>query len=682
MTVYPRRVKNVPTSSAAAGVESPAVSPTRPGWWARLSGFGLSPALLVFLLVLAGGPFVMYAALLHHAENEALKDAKAFSSVIQTIRSYYATNVSGRILANHGQVTLSERYKDIPGGVPIPATLSIELGERIRSDSVDKSLQFSFVSDAPFLRRSRAPLNEFQAEALKAFRKEVSVSEHYRVEAESQAGPARLRLAIPVRMEAGCVACHNGHPDSPVRDWKVGDVRGIQEVSVNLGVLEQADQSAFLAAYLLLFFATGVTAILEARGNNRRLKTVNDDLAQAQQESAWREERLNDTVAELGTKTTVIERAPFGVILAELGPSGLRFSYANPNFCAQSGYSAHELLGAPLALILGPMSQVPALEALHKAIESSQTAELELILHRRDGSPLWTRVLLFPTFDDQQRLQRYVLCVNDITEVRRAEEERQRLAGELHETMKLESLGLTIAGIAHDLNTPIGVAITASSHLEQLGTRFKDAAQQAAPSAAEVEQFTSRMVRSTELIRNNLNKAAVLVRSFKQTTADASRTEWRTIALRPFLDSILLSVSPIMRRARCEVSITCPDQLSLHTEPGSLGSALTNLLINATIHAFEGRDERRISLVVSASPQGVRISCADNGVGMSEEAVSKAFTPFFTTKRNSGGSGLGLFSSRRTVEQVLNGKLTMETIQGEGTTFHLDLPIKEASHDR
>jgi PAS domain S-box-containing protein len=432
----------------------------------------------------------------------------------------------------------------------------------------------------------------------------------------------------------------------------------------------------------LLFFTTGVTAILESRDNNRKLKTVNDDLAQAQTQSILREEQLKDTVAELGTKTTVIERAPFGVIMAVVGPSGLRFTYVNPHFCVQSGYAAKELLGAPLALILGPLSQAHALQALQKAIESTQTAELELVLHRRDGSPLWTRLLLFPTFDDQQRLQRYVLCVNDITEVRRAEEERQRLAGELHETMKLESLGLTIAGIAHDLNTPIGVAITASSHLEQMGTRFRDAAQQAAPTPAEVEHFTSRMARSTELIRNNLNKAAVLVRSFKQTTADASRTEWRTIALRPFLDSILLSVSPIMRRARCEVSITCPDALSIHTEPGSLGSALTNLLINATIHAFEGREDRRISLVVSSGPRGVRLSCIDNGVGMSEEAVSKVFTPFFTTKRKTGGSGLGLFSSRRTVEQILNGKLTMETIQGEGTTFHIDLPVKEATHER
>jgi len=168
----------------------------------------------------------------------------------------------------------------------------------------------------------------------------------------------------------------------------------------------------------------------------------------------------------------------------------------------------------------------------------------------------------------------------------------------------------------------------------------------------------------------------VLVRSFKQTTADATREEWRRIDLKSFLDTLLVSVSPLMKRARCEVRVHCPESLTLRTEPGSLGRALTNLLVNASIHAFEGREDRRVRIDVARTAEGVRISCADNGVGMSEEAVTKAFTPFFTTRRGAGGSGLGLFSSRRAVEQVLGGHITMQSRLGAGTTFHIDLPIR------
>lgn len=638
---------------------------------------GLTPALSVFLLALMVGPVVMYLALVNHAEREALKDARAFSSVISVVRSYYASSVAGRILAGGGHTSLSERYKELPGAVPIPATLSIELGEKIRAESVDQSLQFSFLSDAPFKRRARPPLSDFQTEALRAFRRQ-DTAEYWRVEDDD--GTARLRLALPVRMEAGCVACHNAHPDSPVRNWKVGDVRGIQEVTVDLAILEQADQSGFLAAYMLFFLGSGLAAVRESRRNNARLRRANEDLEASKQQAERREAKLQETVAELGTKTTVIERAPFGVLLAEPGGAGLRFSYVNPAFCRQTGYHLQELVGTGLSLLYGPETTDASMAALSQAVAGTQTTELEMALHRRDGSALWTRLLLFPTFDEWQQLQHYVACVTDVSEIRRAQEEHQRLAGELHESMKLESLGLTIAGIAHDLNTPIGVAITASSHLEQQAREFATRASEGTPTAEELQRLASRLERSVELVRNNLNKAAVLVRSFKQTTADATRLEWREVNLKSFLDTILVSVSPLMRRARCEVVVDCPEQLALRTEPGSLGRALTNLLVNATIHAFEGREDRRVHLDVSRADGYVRITCADNGVGMSEEAITKAFTPFFTTRRGSGGSGLGLFSARRTVEHMLGGKLTMQSAQGAGTVFHIDLPIRTDEH--
>ncbi len=629
----------------------------------------------LFLLALLAGPFVMYSALMHHAENEALKDARAFSGVISIVRSYYAANVSGRLLQAPGHAAVTERYRDIPGAVPIPATLSIELADMIRSEAIDQSLRFDFVSDAPFRNRPRPRLTDFQADALRAFRLEQTAADYWRVE-DDAAGAPRMRLAIPVKMEPGCVACHNAHPDSPVRNWQVGDVRGIQDVSVELAIIDQADQSGLLGGYMLFFLISGAMAVAESRRNNSRLLRTNEALEASRRELEDRGQALSQTIAELGTKTNVLDKAPFGIFIAEPHAPALRMVYVNAAFCGQTGYVAQEMLGCGLHLLQGPLTSVDAVARIEEAIRECRTCELEMQMHRRDGSPLWARLLLFPSFDAEGRLQHYVGCVTDISDIRRAEEERQRLAGELQESLKLESLGLTIAGIAHDLNTPIGVAITAASHLESSTDRLGQAAENSACAPEQVQRFVSQARRSLGLVRNNLHKAAVLVRSFKQTTADATREEWRRVDLKSFLDTLIVSVSPLMRRARCEVELVCPEGLWQHTEPGSLGRVLTNLLVNASIHAFEGREDRLVRLDVRHSSDTLRISCIDNGVGMNEEAMTKAFTPFFTTKRASGGSGLGLFASRRTVETVLGGKLTMESRPGEGTAFHIDLPAR------
>ena len=146
---------------------------------------GVTWTLSIFLVLLLGLPFVIYHSLSTHAEDESLRLARSFSSAISTIRSYYTKNVASRILESHGQVTLTERYRDLKGGVPISATLSIELGEILRekSDKTENgSFSFAFVSDMPFLHRDRRPLDTFQQDALRSFRQERESNEYWVVE--------------------------------------------------------------------------------------------------------------------------------------------------------------------------------------------------------------------------------------------------------------------------------------------------------------------------------------------------------------------------------------------------------------------------------------------------------------------------------------------------------------------
>ena len=640
----------------------------------RTRWLGLSVAMWVFVATLCGLPLVGFLAMKSHAEKEALRDAGQFSRVISVMRSYYNNNVAQRIMASGGQqITLSDKYHQLPGGVPIPATLSIELGDLIRERELDDGFSMAFVSDAPFHTRERPPPDAFQIEALKTFRENAALDEVWRVVSNSQGGK-EVRLAIPVRMEANCVACHNGHPASPVRSWRVGDVRGIQDVSVAVQLAEQSTESYYFAVYLVLFIATTFYVLAEHRRSNARLNELNEELRLSQDYLEDSELQLKRRVNELTNLTTVVDKAPFGIAFTDPRLPDRPVVYANEAFTRLTGYSGEELSGRRHALFPGPSTQPDALARIEEAIGQERTAEVEVIFHRKDGEPYWNRLLTFPSYDSDGLLLNTVLCYTDISGLKAAENDRQKMAAELQESLKLESLGVTIAGIAHDLNTPIGVALTASTHVARQVHRIRDLVQQTPLDAQGLLHTAEGASRTLSLVSNNLGKAAELVRSFKQTTADASRNEWRSLELKSYLESLLVSVSPLLKRARCQTELACPEGLSLYTEPGALMQVIANLMVNATVHAFDGQTDRRVGLTVTDHPDRVELVVRDNGQGMSEEALSQAFTPFFTTRRQSGGSGLGLFSSRRAVEQVLGGRIELDSRRGQGTCFTIHLP--------
>lgn len=640
----------------------------------RLRELGLTPPLLLFIAALLATPWVLYEVAFSHAESEARRNAQQFSRIMATARSYYATNVAGRVLAHHGgPVRLTENYRNTPGGIPIPATLSIELGDLLQQNALNDGFSTAFLSDQPFAFRQRPPLDDFQREALQALRADTTQREFWRVEPNPHGG-SRVRLAIPVPMEATCVQCHNGHPDSPVRHWKVGDVRGIQDISVGVSLTKQTGDSWPLVAYLVFFVGSAAAALREHHKANARLLQVNEDMLLSRSYLEDSEHQLKLKVNELSTLTTVLQKAPFGITIADPRQPDMPLIYVNEAFQAQTGYSADEVLGRNCRFLQGPDTHPDSVEQIRQAIRRQETAEIEILNYRKSGAPYWVRFLVFPSYDSDGRLLHYIGCQTDVTDLRKAAEERGLMEAELQESLKLESLGLTIAGIAHDLNTPIGVAVTAASLVDQQTRKLQQLLDVAPLDRDAVAKLTDSLGKSAQLIGNNLHKAATLVRSFKQTTADASRNEWRVLPLKPFLESLLLAVSPLVKRAQCVVDLQCPEGLALYTEPGSLMQVVTNLVVNATLHAFEGRDQRLIRLTVSADDSWVHLEVSDNGNGMSEDALAKVFTPFFTTRRQSGGSGLGLFSSRRAVEAVLGGRIAVASGAGQGTAFRIQLP--------
>jgi adenylate cyclase len=237
---------------------------------------------LLVILLLVGLPIAVWLDLTNLAETNLSRQASDLNSVISSVRGYYAANVVGRILAAPGVATqVVHNYENIPGAIPIPATLSLELGKVISERQ--HNIAYRFVSDYPFANRAPHKLDQFETDSLRLLRQNpnqvLSLD-------SSSVFVDRVRLVAPVIMGAACVACHNAHPESPKRDWKVGDVRGLQEVSITQPISGDIFAFKYLLAYFVLVAAVGFLFIAMQRrqaaviqGMNSELETANDFLA-------------------------------------------------------------------------------------------------------------------------------------------------------------------------------------------------------------------------------------------------------------------------------------------------------------------------------------------------------------------------------------------------------------------
>jgi PAS domain S-box-containing protein len=629
---------------------------------ARLKALGISLPLLLFAAAIIGLPFVVYHTITAHAQSEALREARAFSSVISIVRSYYANNVSGRIQRANGLAILTERYHNLQGGVPIPATLSIELGEAIRERLTDSTFLFSFVSDAPFLNRDRPRLDGFQSDALRAFRR-GGEPEFWRLESEATGG-SRLRLAIPVVMEEPCVACHNTHPDSPVRTWKTGDVRGIQDVSVGLRVGGQAQDSIELGLYLIFFVGSGLWSLRDYQRRGASLRVANDALEQSRTELQSNAQTLQEIIADLRTKSTVIEKAPFGIAISNPYLPDMPLMYVNEAFTHQTGYRADEVIGRNCRFLQGAGTSPEAVDAIREAIASRATREVEILNYRRDGQPFWNRFLIFPSFDEQGRLLHFVGCQTDITELKRAELARKRLSGELQMADQLAVIRQSASRSVQDIQAPLGHAISNAHELEQALTASDGQGRALAQS-----------------LRDALAQVSRRLSRFDQFTTGTATSGWRTIDLATWLTQIAARARDLPTSRGCLISVACPAGIMLHTNTDTLERVLMHLIDNALSHAFtQGlpRDGARVMLRGGLGEQTAHLSVIDNGNGLRDPVILRALGQSEAAWRSSGLPDLGLFADRRRVEEQLGGQLTIQPAPGGGTECSVLLPCRNS----
>ncbi|MFM2042013.1 MAG: hypothetical protein RLY86_589 [Pseudomonadota bacterium] len=292
----------------------------------------------------------------------------------------------------------------------------------------------------------------------------------------------------------------------------------------------------------------------------------------------------------------------------------------------------------------------------------------------------------------------WVSIYTDITErVRQAEEAaaarqeaEQALAGlraaqtSLIEAEKLASLGGMVAGIAHELNTPVGITYTAANHLRTELAAFRRLVAENRVRKADLEEFLEMVDESSALLEVNASRASRLVQSFKNVSADQASEDRRTYELRAYLEEIVMSLGPRWKRGGHSVVIDCPDGLLMDSYPGAMGQILTNLIVNSTVHGFTPGRPGRITITVGRGAEEkpdsdgrgdcITLVYQDDGQGIPPAHLSKIYDPFFTTKRGQGSTGLGLNIVYNIATRSLGGRIEVWSAPDQGVRFTLHLP--------
>ena len=340
------------------------------------------------------------------------------------------------------------------------------------------------------------------------------------------------------------------------------------------------------------------------------------------------------------------------------------------------------ILGAAAGLLLGGATGIAVARSITEPLKRLQQRMMELAADSRAGP--------IENFDRRDELGDMARATNVfITEISRRETalrksrdradaaltELQKTQTDLIQAEKLASLGQLVAGVAHEINTPLGIALTTSTLLSDEAKLFAEAAASGRLQRSVLERFLQRTREGTQMMFANLTRAADLVHSFKQVAADQASGERRAFEMDEWLGDMITSLSPVLRKTQHEVVLDCPPDIVLDTYPGALGQVLTNLLVNATSHAYGPGQVGRLAIRVSQPRVDlVRIVFSDDGRGIPAEHHGKVFDPFFTTGRSSGNTGLGLHIVYNLVTSRLQGRISLYSRLGKGTRFTIDLP--------
>ncbi|ABW30072.1 hybrid sensor histidine kinase/response regulator [Acaryochloris marina] len=371
-------------------------------------------------------------------------------------------------------------------------------------------------------------------------------------------------------------------------------------------------------------------------------------------------------------------------------------AYANGAICELLGYALEELLQLSSA-DLKATGHHSEWNDFQQKVREQHRLRFEAQLLTKGGQELPVEIALnYLQFSSREY---YVVHCRDIRDRKAAEAKLRQLNTELDqrvqdrtqelshtletlksaqaslvESEKMAALGALVAGVAHEINTPIGNTITVASTLADESAVFVNAAEAGQLKRSTLNHYLDVVNRCTKLINSNLGRAGDLIQSFKQVAVDQSHRELRTFNLKDYVGEVVTSLEPQARRSGLTLDLAGDDSIVLTHDPGVFAQVITNLVTNSIKHAYQPGEVGQLQIHLEQQNDQVLLTYRDDGCGISTENLSRVYEPFFTTARNQGGTGLGLNIVYNIVTQSLKGTIKIDSQLGQGTTFTVALP--------
>ena len=587
----------------------------------------VGPIGIITLFMLAGLLYLVPHLSQEQSKKDAFKESERLVSNIKTFRSYYAKNILQKINL-HSDLYANFDHKEKEKVVPLPATLVHDLGAIFTKKSNTKVQMYS---NFPFPNRSERVLDSFQKEALafvlknpkKTFAKEDILN-----------GKKVFRTAIPDYLSAqSCVDCHNYRPDTPKSTWKLGDVRGVIEVTVPL---ENSLGSAKILTYSIVAFILMNFSVL-AIYYFLYMRRKND--------------KLQSKVTNKGKILSEYKRAvDLGAIVSKADINGV-ITYANDAFLDISGYSMDELIGRPHSIVRHPDTPKEVFSKMWKKISHKEVWQGDIKNLAKDGTTYHVRATIIPIVDEHEKIVEYLAIRYDTTSLHYAIAKAN--AAE-------KTKGRFLANMSHELRTPLNAIIGFSQILQRKGVlNDKDAL----------------YVDKIALSGRNLLTLVNSILDFSKIEEGEMECRPSDVNIQELFKEVLVMFETSLQEKNIKLSMfECKEDKTLFVDRQLIKQSFTNLLSNAVKFTQEGGE---IKLTHKEENSQHIFGVCDNGQGISKEDVRTLFEPFkqgeSAQKSAAKGTGLGLAITKSIVTELHNGNIWVESELNKGSCFYISL---------
>jgi signal transduction histidine kinase len=247
----------------------------------------------------------------------------------------------------------------------------------------------------------------------------------------------------------------------------------------------------------------------------------------------------------------------------------------------------------------------------------------------------------------------------------------------LDQDEKMAALGNLVAGVAHEINTPLGIGVTTSTYMQKINAECRRALVEGKFTKQELLDYMSNMNESLELLQFNLERGSKIIQSFKKIAVDQTTESQEEFDLQQYIEGIVTSLIHEYKNSGHHIEIECEEELIIKSYPGVFAQILTNFIMNSLEHAFKNKENGKINISARRQDKFLILKYEDDGCGINEEQKAHLFTPFFTTNKEMGGSGLGLSIVYNLVTQKLNGKIEVFSVENNGISFTITIPLQE-----